>query len=125
MRVLADTHALVWALADPDSLSSKARRALTQAEVAVSVASLWELVLKKGKKGALVQDPIPWWEKYIIQARIPMLAIRPAHVMALGRLPKIHKDSFDRILVAQSIVEGMPLVTKDVRLREYGVPVIW
>jgi len=123
VRVLADTHALVWALSDPALLSAPARHVLAESEVAVSVASLWELVLKSGKKDALLQDPLPWWEKYVVQAGIPTLAIRTSHVMALGRLPELHKDPFDRILVAQPIVERTPLVTKD--SQQYGVATIW
>jgi PIN domain nuclease of toxin-antitoxin system len=98
---------------------------LADSEVAVGVASLWELVLKSGKKDALLQDPLPWWEEYVVQARIPTLAIRTSHVMTLGRLPELHKDPFDRILVAQAIVERMPLVTKDSRIQQYGIATIW
>ncbi|HXM45123.1 MAG TPA: type II toxin-antitoxin system VapC family toxin [Bryobacteraceae bacterium] len=125
VRVLADTHALVWALSDPDLLSGPARQVLGESEVVVSIASLWELLLKGGKKDALLQDPLPWWEKYVVQSRIPTLAIRTSHVVALGRLPESHKDPFDRILVAQAIVERMPLVTKDDRLQRYGIATIW
>jgi len=125
LRVLADTHALVWALTDPRSLSNKARQLLTDAEVTVSVASLWELILKRNKPNALLADPVPWWEKYIVEPGIATLAIRTAHVIAVGRLPAIHGDPFDRVLVAQSMVEGTPLVSKDAILRRYGVPVIW
>jgi PIN domain nuclease of toxin-antitoxin system len=63
--------------------------------------------------------------EYVMQTQIPTPAIRTAHVIALGRLPGIHKDPFDRILVAQAIVEGMPLVTKDHALERYGVTTIW
>ena len=125
MRVLADTHALVWALSDPDLLSAPARQVLGESEITVSVASLWELLLKSGKKDALLQNALSWWEKYVVQSRIPTLAIRTSHVMALGRLPELHKDPFERILVAQAIVERMPLVTKDDRLHQYGVATIW
>jgi PIN domain nuclease of toxin-antitoxin system len=61
VRVLTDTHSLVWALADPDQLSADARNVLSQAEVTASVANLWELVLKRQKKDALVADPLSWW----------------------------------------------------------------
>jgi PIN domain nuclease of toxin-antitoxin system len=125
VKALADTHALVWALSDPDLLSAPARQVLGESEIVVSAASLWELVLKTGKKDALLQDPLPWWEKYVVGSRIPTLAIRMSHVIALGRLPELHKDPFDRILVAQAIVERMPLVTKDGRLQQYGVAVVW
>jgi PIN domain nuclease of toxin-antitoxin system len=125
VRVLADTHVLVWALSDPDALSAPARHTLSESEVAVSVASLWELLLKRGKHNALLQDPLAWWERYVIETRIPTLAIRTSHVMALGRLPELHKDPFDRILIAQALAEEMPIVTKDRQFQQYGVAVIW
>jgi PIN domain nuclease of toxin-antitoxin system len=125
VKVFADTHALVWALSDPALLSVPARQVLAESEVAVSVASLWKLVVKSGKKDALLQDPLPWWQKYVVQQGVSTLAIRTSHVMALGRLPELHKDPFDRILVGQAIAERMPLVTKDAQLRQYNVATIW
>jgi PIN domain nuclease of toxin-antitoxin system len=113
VKVLADTHALVWALSDPAFLSATARQVLSGAEVTVSVASLWELVLKSGRKDALLQDPLPWWDRYASQTGIPTLAIRTSHVMALGRLPELTEILVDRILVAQAMVERIPFVTKD------------
>ena len=125
MRVLADTHTLVWALSDPDRLVSDARRVLVEAEVTASVANLWGIILKMRKKDALLPDPLPWWKKYVVRTGIPALGIRIGHVMALGHLPEIHKDPFDRILVAQSIAEKVPLVSKDTHLAGYGIPMIW
>lgn len=90
-----------------------------------SVANLWELILKARKPGALIADPLPWWEKYVVRSRIPTLAIRISHVRALGSLPDFHKDPFDRILVAQAVAERLTLVSKDVILARYEVPVIW
>jgi PIN domain nuclease of toxin-antitoxin system len=125
VRVLTDTHSLVWALSDPDSLSSEARRVLAGSDVIASVANLWELCLKAQKKEALLTDPLAWWNNYIVKSGIPALPIRASHVMALGTLPNIHKDPFDRILVAQSIVEKLPVVTKDAHLAQYGIQIIW
>ena len=125
MKVLTDTHTLIWALSNPEALGTGAREALATVPFTASVANLWELVLKAHKPGALVADPLPWWEKYVVQSRIPALAIRTAHVRVLGNLADIHKDPFDRILVAQAIAEGMTLVSKDVLLTRYGLPVVW
>ncbi len=125
MKVLVDTHTLVWALADPNALSARSRQALSDSEVLASIASLWELLLKKGKAGALLTDPLPWWERNVIGNDIPTLAIRPSHVMALNRLPDLHRDPFDRILVTQSMIEKAPLVSRDAYLSEYGISVIW
>ena len=125
MRVLTDTHTLVWALSDPELLGSEARSALAGNPFTASVANLWELVLKAGKPGALVADPLPWWEKYVSRTHIPTLSIRTAHVRALAGLPYLHKDPFDRILIAQSLADGLTLVSKDGALERYGVKVVW
>ena len=86
---------------------------LSESEVFASVANLWELLLKKGKKDSLLVDPLPWWDKYVVRTGIPTLGIRQSHVMAIGKLPNIHKDPFDRILIAQAMVEKTALVSKD------------
>ena len=125
MKVLTDTHSLVWALTDPEALSPLARRVLSDAEVTASAANLWELLLKRGKKGALLADPLAWWDRYVTPNGIRILGIRLIHVIALDRLPDIHKDPFDRILVAQAQVEKLPLVSKDTRLAQYGIPIVW
>jgi PIN domain nuclease of toxin-antitoxin system len=125
VKVLTDTHSLVWALSDPGSLSVKARNILTEAEVVTSAANLWELLLKMRKSDALLANPVPWWEKYVVETGIPILPIRSSHVLALGRLPGVHKDPFDRILVAQAVVENLPIISKDTVLAQYGIAVIW
>ncbi len=125
MKVIPDTHALVWGLEDSSSLSKGARRILVESEVVVSVASLWELLLKKDKTDALVADPLPWWDNYVVKTNLPVVGIRQSHVMEIGRLPPIHRDPFDRILVAQSIIEKLPLVSMDRQLSRYGIQVLW
>ena len=74
-RVLMDTHTLVWALSEPELLSDKARRLLSDSEAVASVASLWELLLKKRKPGALAVEPLPWWEKFVARSGIRVLGI--------------------------------------------------
>ena len=125
MKVLTDTHSLVWALAAPEALGAAARAALAGSPFTASVANLWELVLKSRKPGALVADPLPWWQNYVTYPRIPTLAIRIAHIRTLAGLPDFHKDPFDRILVAQALAEGLTLATKDAMLARYGAPVVW
>jgi len=125
LKILTDTHTLVWALSEPEALGAKARAALSGSPFTASVANLWELILKSRKPGALVADPLPWWEKYVTGSGIPALAIRTAHIRALAGLPEFHKDPFDRILVAQALAEGLTLATKDAVLARYGAPVVW
>lgn len=124
MKVLTDTHTLVWALTGRP-LGAAARAALAGSDFTASAANLWELVLKSRKPGALLADPLPWWEKYVIAPRIPTLAIRIRHIRKLAGLPELHEDPFDRILVAQALAEGLTLVTKDAMLARYGAPVVW
>lgn len=125
MKILTDTHTLVWALSEPEALGAEARVALSESPFTASVANLWELILKSRKPGALLTDPLPWWEKYVERPGIPALAIRTAHIRALAGLPEFHKDPFDRILVAQALAEGLTLATKDIVLARYGAPVVW
>jgi len=125
VRILADTHALVWAVNSPELLSRAALAAFENEEIVASLASLWELSLKSGRKNALVANPVPWWRKYVTDKGVFTLAIRTADVIALCSLPEIHKDPFDRILVAQAVSEGVPLITKDGHLALYGIPTIW
>jgi PIN domain nuclease of toxin-antitoxin system len=125
VKILTDTHALVWALSSPEAIGADARAALAESVFTASVANFWELVLKKEKAGALVADPLPWWEKYVVRMGIPVLAIRTDHIRALAGLPGIHKDPFDRILVAQALAEGLTLASKDAVLGQYGAPVVW
>jgi PIN domain nuclease of toxin-antitoxin system len=125
VKVLTDTHTLVWALSDPAALGSGARAALAEHPFTASVVNLWELVLKSRKPGALVTDPLPWWEKYVVRLHIPTLVVRTRHIRGLAGLPDLHRDPFDRILVAQALTESLTLATKDTLLAQYGVPVIW
>ena len=125
MKVLTDTHTLVWALTEPAALGAGARAALASSPFSASVANFWELVVKARKPGALLADPVLWWENFVVRSGIPTLAIRTAHVRALAGLPDLHKDPFDRILVAQALAEEFTLVSKDEMLARYGAPVIW
>ena len=125
VKVLIGTHTLVWALSDPEALGAAAGAALAGSPFTASAANLWELVLKSRRPGALVADPLPWWERYVLGARIPALAIRTKHIRVLAGLPDLHKDPFDRILVAQVLAEGLTLASKDAMLARYGAPMVW
>jgi PIN domain nuclease of toxin-antitoxin system len=124
VKVLLDTHALLWWVTDDQRLSPTARDAIRTADVAVSVASLWEIEIKRGlgrieaDLGALVRE-ISQTDGFRI------LQIRPTHVLTLGELPQLHKDPFDRMLVAQAVRDGRALVTRDTALAAYPVDVVW
>ena len=125
MRILTDTHTLVWALTKPEELGPAARKALSTFPFTASVANLWELVLKAHKPGALLADPLLWWDQYVTRSQIATLAIRVPHIRALDGLPDLHKDPFDRILIAQALSENLTLISCDGNLARYGIPVIW
>lgn len=125
MRLLLDTHVLLWSLAGSPRLSSTAREAIVDAanDVFVSAASMWEASIKRSV-GKLR------FETAKILAEMEFngfreLPITARHALAAGDLPLHHKDPFDRMLVAQAIAEGLTLVTSDSALRPYGVTALW
>jgi PIN domain nuclease of toxin-antitoxin system len=118
LRVLLDTHLLLWALANPRKLSSKTRRRIESSDVFVSAASIWEIAIKSGL-GKLRADPAQVLSG-IEPAGFDHLHISAAHAAEVSKLPHVHKDPFDRLLVAQASVEGMILLTDDDALGGYG-----
>ena len=122
MKLLLDTHVLLWWLEDAP-LSRPAHAAISRASniVCVSAASAWEI----GIKAALGRLRAPDDLVSRVQAeRFAPLSVTIAHGLAVGSLPTLHGDPFDRLLVAQARYEGLTLVTRDERLAEYGVPVL-
>ncbi len=123
--LLADTHLLVWAVSDPAKLSEDARQRFLGAETTVlfSVASLWELVIKRSTNPERVAtDPIEL-RRTLLADGFTELSITADHVLAVADLPPIHRDPFDRLLLAQAIVEGATLITADRLLASYPGPV--
>lgn len=120
MKLLLDTHVLLWALADPGRLSEHARAAIADPRhaVLVSVASGWEIEIKRGL-GKLTTPPD--LDEQLRSRRMLELPIRLRHTTALRALPPLHRDPFDRMLVAQAIVEDLVLVTADAQVRAYPV----
>jgi PIN domain nuclease of toxin-antitoxin system len=128
MRVLLDTHALLWAAFRKDLLSARARKLIQSStnEILVSAASAWEIATKYrlGKlphAQVLVEDFIV----KVTSAGYVLLSISAEHALRAGRLPADHKDPFDRMLAAQAIHEDLPLVSNDERLDAFGVRREW
>jgi PIN domain nuclease of toxin-antitoxin system len=122
---LLDTSTLLWALASPERLSPRARRLVDAGENIVSVASYWEVVIKTQKGLLTITDLATWWRRATELMAARVLPIRASHVTALSALPMLHKDPFDRILIAQAVAEGLDLVTNDVPISEYPIQTIW
>lgn len=117
-RILLDTHLLLWAVAEPRKLPAAARRRIEEADVFVSAASLWEVSIKAAL-GKLTADPAELLAE-IEPAGFTLLPITGEHSAAVAKLPAVHADPFDRMLVAQAKTEPLLLVTNDAVLAGYG-----
>ena len=122
---LLDTSTLLWALGSPEQLSRRVRSLVDAGENVVSVASYWEVVVKTQKGLLSIADLATWWRRATDLVAARTLPIRASHVTALAALPMLHKDPFDRILVAQAVAEGLDFVTNDAHIRAYSVRTIW
>ena len=129
MRLLIDTHAALWLLAGDSRLSAKAREAFETADaVSYSVVSLWEIGIKLGLHRGDFQLQPNWWQ--VIPAAlaaqgIQRLGVEPTHCAQLALLPPIHRDPFDRMLVAQAIAEEHGILSADSWIQRYDIEVIW
>lgn len=123
MRLLLDTHAVLWWQADDRRLSAPARRAIATADIVwVSAASGWEVAVKAALGRLRADEP---FAVTVAADDFTALPVTLAHAARLQALPSHHADPFDRMLVAQAMVEGATLVTRDAALGAYGVPVLW
>lgn len=117
---LLDTNIVLRALASPSSLKRESRRAIEAGPNVLSTVAYWEVVLKAMKGLLEVDDLRTWWGDALEQLAATPLVLRPEHVTELQTLPPIHKDPFDRMLVAQAAVEGLTLLTADREVKRYG-----
>jgi len=128
MRLLLDTHVLLWALMEPHHLSETAREAIEDLrnEVFVSAASAWE-VATKFRLGRLpeAETVVRGFQRHIETLRAVELPIRVEHALLAGTLPGNHRDPFDRMLAAQAILEGITLVTEDPAFQAFQVKTLW
>ena len=125
MRLLLDTHVFLWAAGKDDRLSPAARRLLERPgnELVFSAASLWEVALKRqGGKRDFGAEPAVL-RRTLLESGYIELPITGIHAAATSALPPLHKDPFDRLLLAQAMTEGMTLVTADKVLSRYPGPI--
>lgn len=126
MKLLVDTSALMWWLDAAPQLSSRAARALGSAEaVLVSVVTPWELAIKTTAGKLQLRISVGEYVARRLQPPLQLLPVQMRHVVELEQLPLHHRDPFDRMLVAQAIVEGCAIVTSDAHLAQYEVEVVW
>ncbi len=127
MNLLLDTHIALWAVSDHRRLPHAARALVadTTNTIAVSVAALWEIAVKHARKGS-AEMPVSAREAEakFSEAGFAMLPISKAHALAVERLPDIHGDPFDRILIAQALTEPLRLVTSDKVVASYDASIL-
>jgi len=125
VKLLLDTHLLLWAAGQPDRLTPLARTLLTdlQNELLFSAASLWEVAIKRGLGRADFQVDPRLLRRGLLDNAYRELPVTGEHAVAIDSLPPIHRDPFDRILVAQATIEGITLLTSDPLVAQYPGPV--
>lgn len=128
MRVLVDTHALLWFLTADSRLSEQARELISTAdnEVLVSIATLWEIAIKASLgRIDLGSTFAEFVTEQVENNGFSVLPIALEHLARLAELPFHHRDPFDRLLVAQALAEGIPLISADGSFRDYDVKLLW
>jgi PIN domain nuclease of toxin-antitoxin system len=128
MKVLLDTHAFLWWITDSPKLSARAREVIQDSnnELFFSAASGWEIAIKAQLGRLQLPDNL---EQFILEQlslnAILVLPIQLRHALRVYTLPQYHRDPFDRILVAQSQIENLPILTTDTQITPYAVETIW
>ena len=125
MKLLLDTHVLLWAAGSPDQLPPDARAMLEgpDNELVFSAASLWEIAIKRSLGRADIQVDARVLRRGLLDNGYLELPITSEHTVFIDSLPPIHKDPFDRILIAQATVEGITLLTADALIAQYPGPI--
>lgn len=127
MKLLVDTHALIWFQAGDRRLSKAARRAIEadDAELLISAATVWEMAIKASLGRLQLPGPVDGYIAEKVGQGYRMMAISWTHAAKVEDLPWHHRDPFDRLLVAQALTERCPVITKDRAFHKYGVEVVW
>lgn len=125
MKLLFDTHVLIWAAGFPDRLSAEARELIadTANDLVFSAASLWEIAIKSGLGREDFTVDARLLRRGLLDNGYSELPVASEHAVAIDGLPPIHKDPFDRLLIAQAMVEGITLLTADDLVGQYTGPI--
>ena len=128
MRILLDTHTFLWGIAEPARLSSTARKIMEDGDndIFVSAASAWEIAIKTHLgKLRLPARPEAFVSEQLLKHRFNSLPVSFSHALHVFALPALHRDPFDRLLISQSMLEQLPILTADTKIRQYHVKTIW
>lgn len=123
--ILLDTHTLIWALSNEAVLSPLAAQAIVYDDAVVSIATFWEIQIKKSLGKLNFAFATSELLDVCSKQSISILPILPSHIDALGDLPYIHRDPFDRMLIAQARIEHLTIVTRDKIIPLYDVKTLW
>jgi PIN domain nuclease of toxin-antitoxin system len=126
--LLLDTNVLIWTFSSSERISARAKRAMSRpaASLAVSVVSVWEIVLKhQAGKLRLPTGVVELVHQILYHSPWTILPVAAEHLPLLATLPMIHKDPFDRLLIVQALHEGMAILTADEQIKKYDVRTIW
>ena len=128
MKSILDTHTFIWWITNDPRMTDKVRKIIADSsnELFLSVASCWEMVIKmQTGKLKLTDDPGSFIPDQMYLNGIQGLAIQISHVLHTHKLPLYHRDPFDRIIISQSYVEQIPVITNDPLFEKYDVKVVW
>jgi PIN domain nuclease of toxin-antitoxin system len=126
MKYLLDTHVFLWAAFEPSRLSVPAAEACEVGELWLSVVSIWEIAIKVQIGRLQIPGSLPdFVGKHLRAGQISVLPIHARHAFRAGELPLHHRDPFDRMLAAQSIEEGLALISRDPLLTPYPIERVW
>ncbi|TRT61956.1 MAG: type II toxin-antitoxin system VapC family toxin [Microcystis aeruginosa Ma_QC_C_20070703_M131] len=128
MKILMDTHAFLWFIEGDNNLSDAARSLIenNQYQKRLSIASLWEMSIKASLNRLELKITFPnLIQNYVYNNGFDILSINAEHLEQLKRLPYYHKDPFDRLIIAQSLTENIPILTKDELFKRYTENLLW
>ena len=128
MKYLLDTHAFLWFVSEDNRLSSKAQSIIKNSrnDIYFSAVSAWEMSIKIRLGRLSIEEELePFIIKQLSENNFSTLSITIFHSIYTSKLPEIHKDPFDRMIIAQSKVENMSLISKDKNIKKYKVPIVW
>jgi PIN domain nuclease of toxin-antitoxin system len=124
VRFLIDSQAFLWWAEASPALGTAARNAIADPanEVLISIAALWELTIKQSSGRLTLPDDL---ETMVTRQSFSVLSVSFVHLRHIGTLPRVHRDPFDRMMIAQALAEGIPIATGDRIFSGYGVQVVW
>ena len=124
-KYLLDTHILIWYFQGSDELSKVAKQSISTGQCFYSLASLWEIAIKQTLKKIDFDCDMPYLAEKCSRAGFVQLPVTPHHIESIKRLPLIHRDTFDRLLVAQAQCEDLAIITHDRYIKQYQVKTVF